>query len=59
MVGSSGMRREFRHLIYFNSVTMVFKYAEGQEFRRLEVSVFIGSFDASQRYCNSVTVGAV
>ena len=58
-VGSSGMSREFRHLIYFNSVTVVFKCAEGREFQWSEVLAFIGSFDASQRHCNSVTVGAV
>ena len=30
-----------------------------REFRRSEVLAFIGSFDASQRHCNSVTVDAV
>ena len=58
-VGSFGMRPEFRHLTYFNSVTVVFKCAEGQEFRWSEVPAFIGSPDASQHYCNSVTIGAV
>ena len=53
------MRREFRHLTYFNSVTIVFKCAEGREFRRSEVSAIIGSSDASQLHCNSVTIGAV
>ena len=58
-VGSSDMYREFRHLKYSNSVAMVFKYAEGREFRRSEVLTFIGSSDASQIDCNLVTVGAV
>ena len=60
MVGSSGMRREFRHLTYFNSVIIVFKCAEGREFRRESgVPAFIGSSDASQLHCNLVTVSAV
>ena len=59
-VRSFGMHREFRHLTYFNSVTVVFKCAEGREFRHESgVPAFIGSSDASQRYYNSVTVGAV
>ena len=38
---------------------MVFKYAEGREFRRPEVPTFNGSSDAPQHHCNLVTVGAV
>ena len=33
MVRSSGMSQEFQHLTYFNSITVVFKCAEGREFR--------------------------
>ena len=43
MVGSSCMSREFRHLTYFNSVTIVFKCAKGQEFRRESGVSTVGS----------------
>ena len=42
-VGSSGMRQEFRHLTYFNSVTVVFKCAKGREFRRESGVPTVGS----------------
>ena len=57
MVGSFSMRQEFQHLTYFNSVTVVFKYAEGREFRRESGVSTVGSSDASQRHCNLVTLG--
>ena len=64
-VGSSGMCREFRHLIFFNSVTWFSNLLRigssdmSREFRWSGVPAFIGSSDASQLHCNLVTVGAV
>ena len=64
-VGSSGMCREFRHLIFFNLVTWFSNLLRigssdvSREFRRSGVPAFIGSSDASQLHCNLVTVGAV
>ena len=64
-VGSSDMRREFRHLTNLNLVTCFSKLLRvggsdlGQEFRWSEVPAFFGSSDASQLHCNLVTVGAV
>ena len=65
MVGSSDMRREFRHLTNFNSVTCFSKLLRvrgsdlSREFRRLEVLAFFGSSDASHHHYNLVTVGAM
>ena len=57
-VGSPGMCREFRHLIFFNSVTWFSNLLRigssdvSREFRRSGVPTFIGSSDASQLHCN-------
>ena len=54
------MRREFRYLTYFNSVTVVFKCVEGREFRRESGVPTVGSSDIRREFrhltnFNSVT----
>ena len=49
-VGSSGINWEFRHLIYFNSVTVVFKCAEGRELRRESGVSMVESFGIHKEF---------
>ena len=49
------MRWEFRHLTYFNSVTMVFKCAEGKEFQRELGVQTVGSSDIHREFRHLTT----
>ena len=57
MVESFGMRQEFQHLTYFNSVTIVFKCAKVRKFR-CELGVpTVGSFDIYREFrCLTMTL---